>query len=202
MDIGRDLGSCIDCRDWVVRVPRGGLPRRCGLCKKAAQRARDRRYRTVGAKRRKTIEATQRWRARNPEHLREWRRQRRIERYAALAVIKLERGCADCGYREHAVALDFDHVHDDKAFNISSQIHRSWESVLAEVAKCEVVCANCHRVRSQKRRDALNIGEETEIIEVEPSKVPDFVPDQMPSAPPREPAPPAPVPERREPVPA
>jgi hypothetical protein len=33
--------------------------------------------------------------------------------------------------------------------------YRSWQSILDEMAKCEVVCANCHRRRTARRRGSL-----------------------------------------------
>jgi hypothetical protein len=46
------------------------------------------------------------------------------------------------------VVLEFDHL-ADKTFTISEGLRdRNWESVLAEIAKCDVVCANCHRRRT------------------------------------------------------
>ena len=71
-----------------------------------------------------------------------------------LAAIKVERGCADCSYNEHAVALDFDHVRGEKIESVSRLVTRSWDRILTEIAKCDVVCANCHRVRTQAREQA------------------------------------------------
>ena len=62
---------------------------------------------------------------------------------------KLSHGCVDCGYDTHAAALDFDHVRGEKTLNISSA--KSIAQAQSEIAKCEVVCANCHRVRSFAR---------------------------------------------------
>jgi hypothetical protein len=94
---------------------------------------------------------------------REWRRKRREwhrKRYASvlakIRAVKLERGCKDCGYREYAVALAFDHLPGShKSFNLSqwSTGHPTWEEIEAEIAKCEVVCHNCHAVRGEKRRE-------------------------------------------------
>lgn len=71
--------------------------------------------------------------------------------------IKTEVGCVDCGYRTHPAALDFDHLPGiPKCFNISGAASRSWASVEAEIAKCEVVCSNCHRVRTANRRKGEN----------------------------------------------
>jgi len=56
--------------------------------------------------------------------------------------------CVDCGESDPDV-LDFDHLRDKRA-NVSRLVHVavSWEMVLAEIAKCEVRCANCHRRRT------------------------------------------------------
>ena len=75
-------------------------------------------------------------------------------RHEKISEIKMSRGCADCGYNAHAIALDFDHINDDKIDGVSRMVskRRPWRDVLAEVEKCEVVCANCHRVRTADRR--------------------------------------------------
>lgn len=85
-----------------------------------------------------------------------WTAQRQAEMYGRVNAIKLDRGCADCGYSAHAVALDFDHVNGDKLTNVASLVGRlaPWPLIEAEIAKCEVVCANCHRVRTVARRYA------------------------------------------------
>lgn len=56
--------------------------------------------------------------------------------------------CVDCGEKD-PIVLDFDHQHS-KAFNISFGIHRGYsiDRIVKEIAKCEVVCANCHRRRT------------------------------------------------------
>jgi len=61
---------------------------------------------------------------------------------------KEERGCQDCGRLDLPYyALDFDHQHS-KVGDIGTMSHRDTLSkVLREIAKCEVVCATCHRLR-------------------------------------------------------
>jgi hypothetical protein len=58
--------------------------------------------------------------------------------------------CVDCGETD-IVVLDFDHQRD-KRLNIANMIERgySWSSILAEIEKCEVVCANDHRRRTAR----------------------------------------------------
>jgi len=76
------------------------------------------------------------------------------KRRAEVNEIKLAAGCMDCGYSEHAVALDFDHLPQyEKVMSIANMIanSRTRKSIETEMAKCEIVCANCHRVRTKSR---------------------------------------------------
>lgn len=68
----------------------------------------------------------------------------------------MESGCVDCGYNKHPDALDFDHRPDEiKLFNIGFGIvSRSWDAIRAEIAKCDVRCANCHRIVTAERKAA------------------------------------------------
>ena len=62
--------------------------------------------------------------------------------------------CVDCGEGD-PVVLEFDHLRD-KRFSIGQElVRRSWRSILAEIEKCEVVCANCHRRRTARRRGSM-----------------------------------------------
>jgi hypothetical protein len=72
-----------------------------------------------------------------------------------LAKIKEDSGCVDCGIKNHII-LDFDHLRDKK-YNISRMIHDgfSWKAIKKEIEKCEVVCSNCHRIRTYNRFIAL-----------------------------------------------
>jgi 5-methylcytosine-specific restriction endonuclease McrA len=64
--------------------------------------------------------------------------------------------CTDCGESD-PVVLEFDHLRD-KEFEIASGIHyRAWRKVLAEIEKCEVVCSNCHRRRTARRRGTVRL---------------------------------------------
>ena len=74
------------------------------------------------------------------------------------SAYKLEKGCADCGYRASSVALQFDHVFDGKKRNVSSMT--SLRQFYAEIEICEVVCANCHAIRTHARLPRIDIFEE------------------------------------------
>ncbi len=63
------------------------------------------------------------------------------------------RPCMDCGRRFPPQVMDFDHVRGVKVLNVSKFASRklSLERLLEEVAKCDLVCANCHRIRTARR---------------------------------------------------
>lgn len=68
--------------------------------------------------------------------------------------------CVDCGERD-PIVLEFDHVFGAKLNNVSTMVYGSfrWHSIAAEIEKCEVRCANCHRKATIKRRDVLADGD-------------------------------------------
>ena len=62
--------------------------------------------------------------------------------------------CADCHVVYDPCCMDFDHRPGAvKAFAIGTTIKARMESLLAEIAKCDIVCANCHRIRTHRLRD-------------------------------------------------
>jgi hypothetical protein len=64
--------------------------------------------------------------------------------------------CVDCGETDPLV-LEFDHMRD-KSFNIGHELtSRAWADILAEIEKCEVRCANCHRRRTAERAGFLRL---------------------------------------------
>jgi len=66
--------------------------------------------------------------------------------------------CMDCGVKYHPAVMEFDHrLGTKKLFNVSvGVLSRSRRVVLEEMSKCDIVCANCHRMRTWNRsvRDA------------------------------------------------
>lgn len=86
--------------------------------------------------------------------LKELQERHRERNHARVREYLLAHPCTDCGEPD-PVVLDFDHLPGfEKRFAISRAVGastRSWKSILAEIAKCEVVCANCHRRRTAAR---------------------------------------------------
>lgn len=88
-------------------------------------------------------------------HYRNVRRvaQARFARHRRIVYEALQSGCVDCGFTDIR-ALQFDHVRGKKLGNISKMIRQGTSDALlrAEIAKCEVRCANCHMIVTVKRR--------------------------------------------------
>jgi len=60
--------------------------------------------------------------------------------------------CADCGGRFPSICMDFDHL-GDKSFTIAEHAkNKGIKTIQAEIDKCDVVCSNCHRIRTKERR--------------------------------------------------
>ncbi len=71
-----------------------------------------------------------------------------------IQEVKESSPCMDCGIQYPHYVMDFDHVRGVKVGNISTGLgtFSSFEKLLEEIAKCEVVCANCHRHRTFMRK--------------------------------------------------
>ena len=79
----------------------------------------------------------------------------KMRRY--LVEIK-DRPCADCGKKYPSYVMDFDHKTDEiKEHEIARMINGGWskEKINNEIKKCEIVCANCHRIRTHSRNAGL-----------------------------------------------
>ncbi len=60
--------------------------------------------------------------------------------------------CTDCGQSFPPECMDFDHRQGEaKLFNLSGMRTRKRTDLALEIAKCDVVCACCHRIRTRKR---------------------------------------------------
>jgi hypothetical protein len=134
------MRRCGRCREWKPvgdfswrRKARGQRDNYCRPCradyKQEHYRIHRRRYIDQAKRRKKALAA---------------------ERLRYLLAYLREHPCVDCGESD-PVVLEFDHLRDKK-FGIAQGIRdREWQSVLDEIAKCEVVCANCHRRRTARR---------------------------------------------------
>lgn len=100
-----------------------------------------------------------RWEAATPEERERERGQSRRAsakyrgRIRAIIAEAKNQPCSDCGGRFPTCVMDQDHVRGEKKFKVSEAVQRAYgltlDRVRTEIAKCDVVCANCHRVRTE-----------------------------------------------------
>ena len=80
-------------------------------------------------------------------------KKKRALRYKMIANAK-DKQCADCGLRYPPCVMDFDHVRGKKLFTIADNIKGPLLKLIEEIEKCDIVCANCHRLRELQRRES------------------------------------------------
>lgn len=68
-------------------------------------------------------------------------------------ILVEERGgkCLDCGFTGPPFMFDFDHRNPEEKENLVGKF-RSLARMREEAAKCDLVCSNCHRLRTHKQR--------------------------------------------------
>jgi hypothetical protein len=140
--------NCPRCGKEFSRTYRGTVPKFCSqTCQHdfwvtnnrerhnaAVRRYRARRYKEEG----KWLESGPKVKA-----LKEW-------------MVQLKsKPCHDCGGSFPVCCMDFDHrIGTIKVYNLGSMFahHYSMELIESELEKCDLVCANCHRIRTRDRR--------------------------------------------------
>ena len=80
-------------------------------------------------------------------------------RYRNVIQTAKDKPCTDCGINYGYWVMDFDHL-GNKEFTISGKGTTGYspEKLLTEIAKCDVVCSNCHRTRTHNRKVAAEVN--------------------------------------------
>jgi hypothetical protein len=77
-------------------------------------------------------------------------RKRRKEKQEYIAAYLAAHPCIDCG-ETNPIVLEFDHRGDKVlAVSLFVQANRSLKQLVAEIEKCDVRCANCHRIKTAR----------------------------------------------------
>ena len=74
--------------------------------------------------------------------------------FEKLRELKDGQRCMDCGHEFRFFQLDYDHrpgVDKVDAVARLCSAGKGWKTILAEIAKCDLICANCHRMRTWLR---------------------------------------------------
>ena len=89
----------------------------------------------------------------NREDLYKAQKRHRMRIRGRLLNFLSTKSCITCGEKDYRV-LDFDHTNQKRKFKSVSDMrsgHYSWQSVYAEIYKCKIRCANCHRRKTYKQ---------------------------------------------------
>lgn len=75
-----------------------------------------------------------------------------------LTLFKLANGCAICGVNDDPICLDLDHIdRGTKLHSIGDLPKQSWKTLINELVKCQVLCAICHRLKTESERLSIAI---------------------------------------------
>ena len=103
--------------------------------------------------------AKRRWYENNREVYREKNRRKKEYLKEIMREYK-SRPCADCGGEFPFYVMDFDHRDaGNKCLSVSKMVQRmNVQRLQDEIAKCDVVCANCHRIRTYERGQRFSVA--------------------------------------------
>ena len=142
---------CLDCGisiDW-----------RSKYCKRCSSKG-DRNASWKGGRNKKKYQASyyQQHKDKIKGQVAAWRANKRLKIREVLSKIK-EKPCMDCNQSYPPYVMDFDHVRGEKKFSISQAVdlNVSLEAARNEIAKCDLVCANCHRERTHGNRKSTKL---------------------------------------------
>lgn len=127
-----------------------GYREHCKICRKIERKER------YAKNKHKEKEYYTNYKAQFPEKRKETTNKYASKRYqifrTTLNTIK-DIPCTDCQIPFPPCAMDFDHRNPkEKEFNISEGFSKPFNTLLKEIEKCDVVCANCHRHREHIRK--------------------------------------------------
>jgi hypothetical protein len=100
----------------------------------------------------KAREANRRWYEKNKQVYFD-RNQLRFQENAKKLRAAKDRPCMDCGGRFPPFVMDFDHRDGVTKIGNVARLLRSWpwDRLQTEIDKCDLVCSNCHRIRTARR---------------------------------------------------
>ncbi len=131
--------SCFKFKTTTVFVKTGN-GNKCLVCKNKKHSTYRSRDRALGKKRKRIISINE--------------RMQQLESYDEFRIwcnsLKDGKACIECKKSYHFSCLDWDHRYGYKLISVANLMAKSRdkELILKETEKCELMCANCHRIKS------------------------------------------------------
>jgi len=98
-----------------------------------------------------------RWRKDNPEREKRMHKKTAQRSYKYIREEKLNKSCSKCGKIYPQCVMDFNHLQlNTKVANISKLYEKKISRIQTEIAKCELICANCHRDETFTRETEID----------------------------------------------
>ena len=93
------------------------------------------------------------WREENREHTIEYKREKR-KRWRSKCVEYLGGKCVKCGTTHN---LQFDHIkREGKKYEITRRLSNNLNNLKEELDKCQLLCYDCHKIKTKSERTILN----------------------------------------------
>lgn len=148
---------CFDCKKLKPIEEFAKWRKICKDCLNSWKRAR--RKLKPDEPRSQNLHRSRDWYRKNKDEVLAASRARYKENLEYVSNIKSTTPCADCKKIYDPICMDFDHLDPSIKLNkISELIKGHLKNVIDEMAKCEIVCSNCHRIRTRDRK--LNANKE------------------------------------------
>jgi len=109
--------------------------------------------------------ARQKWAQENREKMLAYYAEKGTAHREFIDGLKRDNPCLDCGGQFPPYVMEYDHVRGTKRFSIGKMANHARERVLEEIAKCELVCCACHRIRSHERRAPCSTEKRLQFLE-------------------------------------
>lgn len=99
--------------------------------------------------------------ANRERHIANQTERNRVNRIKVKALVReaKARPCSDCGVEYPYYVMQFDHVRGEKKFTIAAKmnVYTAPTTMQREIEKCDVVCANCHAIRTWQRANGNGV---------------------------------------------
>ena len=87
----------------------------------------------------------------HPEYFKEANKRVSFRTKELIWSVRASNYCTDCKRYFHPACMDFDHLKNKKCTIGKEYWAKKFETIFKEIKKCQLVCSNCHRLRSYKR---------------------------------------------------